>query len=113
MATAMSESTEKLGDEAKSFASNIAHKAESATEAVGACMESFGETLCEHSPQHGMLGDAGQALGEKLENGGRYLEEKGLKGIGDDVTNFIRSNPVPSLLVGMGVGFLIAKIMRS
>jgi hypothetical protein len=84
-----------------------------ATEAVGACMESFGESVSKHSPTHGMLGNAGHAVGEKFETGGRYLEEKGLKGIGDDVTNLIRNNPVPSLLVGMGVGFLIAKIIRS
>jgi hypothetical protein len=40
------------------------------------------------------------------------LEEHGFKGIGEDVTNMIRRNPVPALLVGVGVGFLIAQMMR-
>jgi len=76
-------------------------------------MESFGETLRDKLPKEGMIGNAGQAIGEKFETGGRYLEEKGLKGIGEDVTNLIRTNPVPALLVGIGLGFLLAKVMRS
>jgi hypothetical protein len=99
--------------EAKSIAAQIAEKAEATTEAVGACMETVGETLCAHSPSQGVLGGAGHTLGEKFESGGRYLEEKGLKGIGDDVSNLIRSNPIPALLVGIGLGCLLAKLMRS
>jgi len=101
-----------MSEQAKSFASNIAEKAENATEAVGTCMESFGETVRDRLPKEGMIGSAGQTIGEKLESGGRYLEEKGLAGIGDDVTNLIRSNPVPALLVGIGLGFILAKVMR-
>jgi hypothetical protein len=102
-----------VGNEAKSLAAHIAEKAETTTEAVGACMESLGESLCKHSPKEGVLASAGHAIGEKFESSGRYLEKKGLKGIGDDMTNLIRSNPVPALLVGIGVGFLFAKLMRS
>ena len=94
-------------------ASGIAGKAEQATAAVGAGMESLGETLRQHSPKEGILGNASHAVSDRLETGGHYLEEKGLKGIGDDLTNMIRSNPVPALLVGIGFGFLLAKIMRS
>ena len=44
------------------------------------------------------------------ENTGRYLQEEGLKGIAEDVTNLIRRNPIPALLAGVGVGFLIGRI---
>ena len=103
----------QLGGKAETFASNIADQAEHATGAVGTCMESFAETIREHSPKEGMLGSASQAISEKFEKGGQYLEEKGLKGMGEDITDLIRSNPVPALLVGIGLGFLLAKMMRS
>jgi hypothetical protein len=31
----------------------------------------------------------------------------------DDVTELIRRNPIPAMLIGVGIGFLLAKVMRS
>ena len=36
-----------------------------------------------------------------------------LREIGDDLTNLIRRNPIPALLLGVGVGFLLARAIRS
>ena len=36
-----------------------------------------------------------------------------LSGIGEDLTGMIRRNPVPALLIGIGLGFLIARATRS
>jgi hypothetical protein len=102
----------KAVEETNGAASFVEEKAEQATHAVGAGMESLGETIREHKPQAGVLSDAGEAVAKKLVAGGHYLEEHGLKGIGEDVTNMIRRNPVPALLIGVGVGFLIARMMR-
>jgi len=33
--------------------------------------------------------------------------------MGDDITNMIRRNPIPALLVGIGIGFLLARATRS
>jgi hypothetical protein len=52
-------------------------------------------------------------MADTLERGGRYLEEEGLRGIGQDLTNVIRRNPIPALLLGIGIGFLIARSLRS
>ena len=60
-----------------------------------------------------MLGSAASAVADTLESSGRYLEESGLSGIGEDLTSMIRRNPVPALLVGIGLGFLIARATRS
>jgi len=92
---------------------SVAEKAEQATEAVGAGMESLGETIRAHTPKQGILNTAGEAIADKLESGGQYLESHGLKGIGDDVTNLIRKHPIPVLLAGVGLGFLLARMMRS
>jgi hypothetical protein len=52
-------------------------------------------------------------VADTLETGGRYLQEHGLSGIGDDFSNLIRRNPIPAVLVGIGVGFLLARSLRS
>jgi len=124
---------EKVGDQAENVATAVVHKAEDAasfvshkagdaasfvgqkaddaTTTVGKKMESIGGAIREHTP--GMLSGAGNAVAESLEHGGQYLEQHNLKEIGDDVTNMIRRNPVPAVLIGIGVGFLLARAIRS
>lgn len=48
-----------------------------------------------------------------MESTGEYLEEKGLSGMAGDVTDLIRRNPLPALLIAVGIGFLIARSFRS
>lgn len=104
-----SDAAKKAGD----AASYVGEKAEDATSAVGSGMKSLAGTIREHSPREGVLGSAGKGVADTLESGGRYLEESGLSGIGEDLTSLIRRNPVPALLVGIGIGFLIARATRS
>jgi hypothetical protein len=104
-----STATKKAGD----AASYVGNKAEDATSAVGSGMKNLGGTIREYTGREGMLGSAGSAVADTLESGGRYLEESGLAGIGDELTGMIRRNPVPALLIGIGLGFLIARATRS
>jgi len=94
-------------------ASFVGDKAEQATAAVGSGMKSLASTIREKTPDSGMLGAATSAVANTLESGGRFLEEEGLSGIADDVTGMIRRNPIPAVLVALGVGFLIARATRS
>jgi hypothetical protein len=75
-------------------------------------MGSLGCAIREHEPAEGMLHNAGESIADTLRGGGRYLEQHGLKGIGEDMTNLIRRNPIPALLVGVGIGVLIARLVR-
>jgi hypothetical protein len=97
----------------KDAASYVGDKAEQATHAVGEGMESLGGSVRRMTPKEGMLHTASESVAGTLESSGRYLEEHGLKGIGDDVTALIRKNPIPALLVGIGVGFMLARLTRS
>jgi hypothetical protein len=108
-------------DRAKDAASSVAHsvgeagsdvgeKAKRATSAVGGGMKSLAGTIRENAPHQGVLGTASSSVADTLDKGGRYLQEEGLSGIGGEVTNFIRRNPIPAVLVGIGVGFLLAKL---
>jgi hypothetical protein len=48
-----------------------------------------------------------------LESGGRYLQQEGLSGIMDDVTELVKRNPIPALLLGIGIGFILARATSS
>jgi hypothetical protein len=108
-------------DTAKDAASSMAHamgeagsavgdKANEATSAVGGGMKSLAGSIRQHTPHDGMFGNASASVADSLETGGRYLQEEGLQGMADEVTNLIRRNPIPALLVGIGIGFLLAKV---
>lgn len=100
------------GHAAGNVASAIGRKAEDATASVGSGMQSLGETVREKGPDSGVLGKASHAVAGALEQGGKYLEEKNLSGMADDLTSMIRRNPLPALLVGIGLGFLLASTLR-
>jgi len=90
--------------------SYVGHKAEEATATVGGEMKSFAGTIREKGPHDGMLGNASAAVANTLESAGRELQEHGLSGIADDITNTIRRHPVPAVLIGLGLGFMVARV---
>jgi hypothetical protein len=98
---------------ASDVAANVGHKAEQATAKVGDSMKSLAGTIRENAPHSGMMGSASSTVADTLESGGRYLQEHGLSGIGEDLTNLVRRNPIPALFVGIGIGYLIARATRS
>jgi len=91
------------------MASQAGHKAEQATGAVGGGMQSLAGTMRTKGPQGGMMGAASGAVAQTLDTTGRYLKEEGLKGIGEDVSNLIRRHPLQAVLLGIGVGYLLAR----
>jgi len=98
--------------QASEAASSLGKKAEEATSAVGSRIRNLGSSIREHTPNEGMFGKTSSAVAGTLESGGRYLEEHGLEGIGEDLTSLIRRNPIPALLVGCGIGFLLGRAVR-
>jgi hypothetical protein len=97
--------TQKIGG----AASFVGKKAEDAASAMGAGMKSLGGTIREHAPHSGVAGSASTTVADSLETGGRYLQEHGFGGMCADLTNVIRRNPIPALLIGVGTGFLLAR----
>jgi hypothetical protein len=91
-------------------ASNVGRRAEDATSAVGSGMQSLAGTLREKAPREGVLGTASSTMARGLESGGRYLQEEGFGGMVDDLSGVIRRNPIPAVLIGVGIGFLMARM---
>jgi hypothetical protein len=82
------------------------------TASAGADIKKWGDTIGSSAPHEGVLGQASQAMADTLREGGKYLEEAKLSGVADDFVNMIRRNPVPAILLGVGVGFILARAMR-
>lgn len=53
--------------------------------------------------------EATSSVGGALENTGHYLKDDGLRHIASDLTDLVRRNPVPAMLIGVGLGFLLAQ----
>jgi len=98
---------------ASSTATAVGKKADDWTSSAGGGVRSLGETIKEKGPHGGMLGSATKAVGDTLAEGGRYVEEEGLSGMMDDLSEVIRRNPMPAVLVGIGIGFLIGRVLGS
>jgi hypothetical protein len=107
------EAASHVADKARDVASAAGDRAENLTHRVGSGMESLGEQLRERAPQGGTMGAVAGRVAENLQSGGRYLQEEGLSGMADDLGDLMRRNPVPTLLIGIGIGFLIARAVRS
>ncbi len=103
------EAATAAADKAKQAASTLGQRAEDCTHAVGSGMKNLAETVRQKGPQAGVGAAATSSLAQGLETGGQYLEQEGLKGIAEDVTNLIRRNPLPALLLGVGLGFILAR----
>jgi len=80
--------------------------------AVGEKIGSLADMIREKTPHEGAVGTAATAVAEKLDVAGSYLQEKDLNHVLSDVSSMIRRYPVPSLLVGLGIGYLLARSTR-
>lgn len=104
-----SSAAQSVGD----AASQVGKRADDAAASVGGGMQSVAGTIRDKGPRGGMMGSATSGVANMLESGGRYLEEEGVSGMAEDVTNLVRRNPIPAVLIALGLGFLLAKVTRS
>ncbi|HLN32497.1 MAG TPA: hypothetical protein VK395_32515 [Gemmataceae bacterium] len=96
----------------RDVASSTLQMAEGAVDTVGGEMKSLASSIREKAPVGGMFGNAASGVANTLESGGAYLQERNLHGLGGDATNLIRRYPLQALLLGLGVGFLVGRIVR-
>lgn len=107
------EAAGQAGEAVQHAATAVGQVAEKATAAVGRGVEGLGETVRQSGPQEGVLGSATRGVAETLEEAGKYIEDKNLSGMMDDMTGLIKRNPIPAVLLGLGVGFLVGRAMTS
>lgn len=101
------------GDRATDMGKSAVHMADNATAKVGHSFQDAADKIRDKGPHDGMMGNASRHVADTLERGGRYLQEEGVSGMANDVTDLIKRNPIPALLIGIGVGYLIGRALRS
>jgi ElaB/YqjD/DUF883 family membrane-anchored ribosome-binding protein len=88
----------------------VRDKADQAATTAGKGMENLAGSIRDRGPQTGIMGRASSTVADTLDRTGRYLEDQGVSGMVDDLTTLVRNHPLPAVLVGIGVGFLLARL---
>jgi ElaB/YqjD/DUF883 family membrane-anchored ribosome-binding protein len=83
----------------------------SAMTTAGHELNTLAQTVREGTPD-AKVRDLVDSTAGALERSGTYLENANLETVRTDLETMIRQHPVESLLVGVGVGFLLARSMR-
>jgi len=108
-----SEATEGAIDQAKAKAQKMAsaasEQAAAATHRVGEQMENLADRVRGSAPQEGQIGQAATVVADGLENAGEYLQEANFDDMVKDLTGVVQRYPMQSLLVGVGLGYLLAR----
>jgi hypothetical protein len=104
--------TTGLTEKAKEASGQAEDKTDKAISTVGEKMTALAGSLRAHAPHDGPMGSAASTVAEKLETGGQYLQESGVREITEDLAGVIRRHPIPALLAVFGVGFLIGMSAR-
>lgn len=105
---AVKEAASTVATKTSDAASFVVHKADDASAAVGHNVKNLAETIREKGPHDGLMGRADAAVAASLEACGSELEH-GVSGMANDLTETIKRHPVPAVLIGIGLGFLIAR----
>jgi hypothetical protein len=111
-ASRLSETLDRTRGQAQELGSSVSAKAQQATAAAGQTLQSLAGTIRDRGPQEGSVATAAATAAEKLERAGTYLQERGIEGTVDDLTILIRRYPVHSLIIGVGIGYLLARLQR-
>lgn len=94
---------------AQELGTAAAEKVGGATKVVGEQISSLAGTIREKISQEGTIGSAAQTVANQLDNAGSYLQDKALGNMTQDVSELIRRYPIPSLLIGVGLGYLLSR----
>jgi hypothetical protein len=102
-----------IGSMASQTACDVARKADDLTASAGAGIQGLGDRLSKSAPRAGVAGSASQAVAKTVQEGGRYIADARLSGITEDIAGLIRRNPIPAVLLGIGLGWFVWRKLRS
>jgi len=110
-----SKAPSEIVDDARAKAAEVgdaaASKVDSAMTATGEQMSTLAQTVREKAPE-GKAGEVASKAADALDRGGEYLQAADLQMVRSDLERVIREHPIESLLVGVGVGYLVARATR-
>jgi hypothetical protein len=92
-----------LGNTVKSTGQDLMEGAADMANAAGAKAQELGSAAA------GTVSTAATAVADRLGAAGSYLQERELKSMATDLAALIRRYPVPSFLIGLGLGYLLTR----
>jgi len=101
-----------VGSSLSGAASAVGQRADDLAGRAGQGVQSLASTVREQGPREGYLGQATGAVASGLEQAGKYLESNQLSGMTGDFGGLIKAHPIPAVLIGLGVGFLLGRALR-
>src|SRR5215213_2042284 len=105
----------EIVDDARAKAAEVgdaaANKVDSAMTATGEQMSTLAQTVREKAPE-GKAGEVAFKAADVLDRSGEYLQNADLQMVRGDLERVIREHPIESLLVGVGIGYLVARATR-
>jgi vacuolar-type H+-ATPase subunit H len=104
LTTQASQTASQLGEKATDTAN-------SAMNSTASSMQTLAQTVRENAPS-GKVGEYAHTTATALEKGADYLQHTNVDDVRNDLEALIRRRPVESLLVGLGIGFLLARAFR-
>jgi hypothetical protein len=93
-------------DATREAASTVVEKTKDFAANVAGTMEDAASTVGQQARR------ATQAVSDTVESGAHYVQERGVRGMVDDLTGQIRQHPLPALAVGFCFGLLLSRLMR-
>jgi uncharacterized protein YjbJ (UPF0337 family) len=97
-----------MSAKARELGSTTARKANEGAPVIGEKMKSLANVIREKAPREGKIGTTATKVAGGLESASYYLQEKKFDHLGEDFRGLVRRYPLQSLLVGLGLGFLLA-----
>ena len=103
------EAVASMTTKAQELGATAASKVGEAATAVGEQMGSLASAIRDNAPHDGAIATAATAVAGGLESASSYLHEKEYANLATDLTALVRRYPVQSLLVGVGLGYVLAR----
>ncbi len=94
-----------VGAMASQAANDMGKRVDDLTASAGAGIQTLGERLRKVAPKGGVS----QAVGRTVKDSGEYIENAKLSGMSSDLAELIRQNPIPSVLIALGLGWFVGR----
>ena len=97
----------RISARAREFGATAAKKVNEAAPVIGEKVKSLADVIRGKAPREGKIGTTATKVAGGLESASHYLEEKKFDHLGEDLRGLVRRYPLRSLLIGLGLGFLL------
>ncbi len=109
---AASHATSAVADIANQAASGLGKRVDDLSASAGHQIKELGANLQANGLKSGLLGDASQSVAQRVKDVGSYIEKSMLSGMCSDTTRLIQRNPLKTVSLAIGMGWMLGRLLR-